>query len=85
MLSDTTREAEEVQIELLRRATPARRLALARSLTATAIGLSRRALARANPGLNQRDLDLLFVELNYGKELSEGLRRYLSEKDDTEP
>ena len=80
MLSDTAPEAERVQIELLRKATPARRVAMMRSLSAMAIGLSRRALARANPGLSREGIDLLFVEQNYGKELAGELRRYLNER-----
>ena len=80
MLSDTAPEAERVQIELLRRMTSAQRVALMRSLSSMAIGLSRRALVRANPGLSPREIDVLFVERNYGKDLAEGLRRYLSER-----
>jgi hypothetical protein len=79
MLSDTAPEAERVQIELLRKATPARRVAMMRSLSAMAIGLARRALGRANPGLSREQIDLLFVQQNYGKELAESLRRYLNE------
>lgn len=80
MLSDTSPEAERVQIELLRKATPARRVAMMRSMSAMVIGLSRRALERANPGLSREEIDLLFVKQNYGRELAEELRRYFSER-----
>ncbi len=76
MLSDTSPEAERVQIELLRKLTPAQRVSTMRSLTATALRLSRRALARANPGLQDREIDLLFIELNYGKPLADEIRRH---------
>lgn len=75
MLSDTSPDARRVQIELLRRLTPAQRVSMMRSLSATAIGLSRRALARTNPGLDGHELNLLFIEMNYGKELADGVRR----------
>ena len=77
MLSDTTPEAEKVQIELLRRASVSQRFALACSLTATAISLSRRAIARANPELDDREVGLKFVELHYGRPLAAKLRAYL--------
>ncbi len=79
-LSDTPPEAERVQLELLRSASVAQRAALTRSLSATAIQLSKRAIARANPDLSAWDLDLLFVEYHYGAELAERMRSYRSGK-----
>ncbi len=79
---DTTRKAETVQIELLRKASLADRFARACSLTATAISLSRRAIARANPDLSPQEVDLKFVELHYGKPLAARLRSYLNDRSD---
>jgi len=76
MLSDTHPEAERVQIELLRKTKGVQRIAQLRSLTSFAIGLSRRAIARANPHLDQYEVDMLWVEYTYGKELAAKLRRY---------
>ena len=78
--SDTHPDAERVQLGLLRKASVARRLDLTRSVSATAIALSRRAIARANPNLNDRDLDLLFVEYHHGADLAERLRSYLASR-----
>ena len=78
--SDTHPDAEKVQIDLLRRASTAERFALACSLTATAVSLSRRAIARANPDLGPQEVDLKFVELHYGKELASRVRRYLEDR-----
>jgi len=78
---DTHPAAEEVQLELLRKATTAQRFAIMQSLTTTGIGLSRRAIKRANPGLDQRELDLIFVALHYGQDLADRLRVYLDERD----
>jgi hypothetical protein len=77
MLSDTRPEAEKVQIGLLRKASASQRFARMCSLTAAAISLSRRAIARANPKLNPQELDLKFVEVHHGKQLAADLRRYL--------
>jgi hypothetical protein len=80
MLTDTHPDAERVQIELLRKATGAQRIAKMRSLTSFVVGMSRQAAARANPGLTSREIDLLWVKLNYGQELAGRLRDYLEER-----
>lgn len=72
---DTSPEAERLHLQLLRRATPAWRLGAACSLSRFVIELARRGMRRAHPDLSPRDLDLLFVALNYGEELARGLRR----------
>jgi len=79
--ADTHPEAEKVLIALLRATSPAKKFAMIRSLTRTAFLLSRRALERSNPDLSQRELDLLFVEHHYGKDLSERLGKYLNDRD----
>ncbi len=80
MLSDTSPEAERVQIELLRQATAAEKIAQMRSMTAMAVKLSRRAIARANPKLSSQEVDLKWVELHYGKKLARDLRNYLNDR-----
>ncbi len=80
MFSDTHPDAEKVQIELLRKASTSERCALMCSLTATAVSLSRRAIARANPDLSPQEVDLKFVELHYGKKLASRVRRYLERR-----
>jgi hypothetical protein len=79
MLSDTHPDAERVQIDLLRRQSGAQRVAQLRSLTSLVIGLSRRAIARANPQLahDETEIDMLWVEMNYGKQLADKLRAHV--------
>jgi hypothetical protein len=77
---DTAPEAERVQIELIRQSSVARRISMVRSLSQTTMYLSRRAIQRANPLLSEREVDLAFVELHYGKDLSERLRSYMERK-----
>ena len=76
-LSDTDPEAQRVHWDLLRRATPAQRLALALSLSRTVIALSRDGIARRAPASDPQTIGLHFVALHYGEELTEALRRDL--------
>ena len=78
--SDTSAEAEHVQIELIRAAPVSRRLGMAWSLSATAIGAARRALARAQPLASAEERDLRFVEIQYGSHLAEALRADLARR-----
>ncbi|MEO8971845.1 MAG: hypothetical protein ABI406_09645 [Ktedonobacteraceae bacterium] len=79
--SDTSPEAERVQIDLLRKAGVVRRIELAFSLTQSAIELSRQGMRRRYPLASEEDLNLLFVELNYGKELADRVRTALSRRE----
>ena len=76
--ADTDPEAERVQLELLRAASPAQRGALALALTATAIGLSRRALGRQAPEASEEEIGLRFLELNYGPEIAAEVAAFLA-------
>ena len=76
-LGDTSPEAERVQIALVRRMTAGQRVALVRSLTRLAVGLSRRAIRRAHPGWSEREVEIEFVRLHYGEDLARGLAERL--------
>lgn len=76
-LSDTSPDAERVRIELLRRAGPARRFEMCRSMTATMLALSRRALARTRPDLGPDELAAEWVAIHYGPGLAAGVRERL--------
>jgi len=77
MLTDTHPEAEKVQLELMRKASVAKRISLMRSLTSMLVVLSRRGIAEANPGFSPQEVKLRWGEINYGKPLAEELRTYL--------
>ena len=79
-LSDTDPEAERVHVELLRAASPSRRLHLAFSLSRTAMSLSRGALARDLADASPEEIGLRFVALNYGTELAEEVKAYLAHR-----
>ena len=74
---DTHPQMEKIQISLIRKAGKAKRIMCLRSLSQTVIRLARRAIGRANPGYNQREIDLNFIGLNYGEDLASRLRAYL--------
>ena len=77
MSRDTTPEAEEILLDLMRRATVAEKITRVRSLSATVIQLSRRAIARAHPQWTPLEVQLKFVEYHYGQDLADRVREYL--------
>jgi hypothetical protein len=80
MLSDTSPEAERVQLEILRKMSVAERMGRVRDWTRMLVHLSREGLARANPGVDKRELDILWVEQQYGRDLAVRLREYVERK-----
>ncbi len=77
---DTSPEAERVQIELIRKASPARLFGMVRSMSQTMIQASRQTLRQLHPDVTQEDLNLLFIELYYGKDLAERVRVHLEKR-----
>jgi hypothetical protein len=51
-----------------------------RDWTDMVIRLSRDGLKRANPGLSQQELDLLWIERQYGADLAPRVRKYLESR-----
>ena len=73
-LTDTSEAAARVQLELIRSATPGRRLEACFRLSRSMIALSRACLRERFPELDDRELALKWVELNYGAELAMSVR-----------
>jgi len=78
-LVDTDPKADAVQIECYRAMTVARRMEIARALTAAAFAQSFRSIADANPDSSDREKKIMMIELNYGTELAQQVRHRLSE------
>ena len=76
-ITDTDPRAEHVQIELLRAASVAQRVRVARALTATTRALALRALRRANPDSDDDEIAVKFVALQYGQEPASHLEAHL--------
>lgn len=74
---DTNAETEKILISLLQKESRAEKFSRVRSLSEIAINLSKRAIKRANKNLNEEQIMLLFIEYNYGKDLSEKVKKYL--------
>lgn len=74
---DTNIKAEKKLISLLKKKSPTEKFSRVCSMSKTTINLSKRAIKRANKSLNEEQIDLLFIEYNYGKDLAEKVREYL--------
>ena len=79
---DTHIKAEHVQISLLRKQSTAKKVAHIRSLSISTIQLSKRAISRANKGINDHKVNMLFISLHYGQELANRVEKYMSKKYD---
>jgi len=74
---DTSPAVAAAQLELLRRMGPAGRLRAGLRFSQTMIALSRAALRRRNPELDERALRLLWIEQTYGAELARKVERHM--------
>ncbi len=79
-LSDTSPEAQKVQIDLLRKAGSARRTMMAINLSHTAMELSKRAIRRANPELSEFEIKIRFLALCHGEELAKKVEKVMIQK-----
>ena len=77
---DTNFKSEQMLISLLREKSAAQKFSLIRSLSQLTIQLSKRALARAHEGVDDDQLNVLFVDLHYGQELANQFKRRIDEK-----
>ena len=78
--TDTNLEAERVLISLLRKLNTTQKLEQVQSFSSSIIKLSKRAISKANPDLNEDEKNILFVEYHYGVELTNRLRKYLDQR-----
>jgi hypothetical protein len=77
---DTPPEVENVQVNLLRKAGAGKRFTITMSLSQKMIALSRQALKKANPGLNDSELKILFLKNCYGSDTAEKVKKRMIEK-----
>ena len=74
--SDTSRNAADTQLAVLRRMGPGGRLRAGLRFSRSMIALSRAALRERNPDLDERALKLLWIEQNYGADLARKVERH---------
>jgi hypothetical protein len=77
---DTHPEMETVFISLLRDLSVAKRISKVRSLSESTIKLSRRAIVRANPGLDNDEMSFKFISYHYGENLAVLVREYVQSR-----
>lgn len=78
--SDTNIRTEKVLISLLREKNTANKFSQICSLTQTTIQLSKRAILRSQKKIDKRQLNLIFIDLHYGRELADKVKIYLDKK-----
>lgn len=74
--TDTNADAESVQLELIRKMPPNERLSKSIRMTNRLVGECKAAIRRNHPQLTSHEVNLLFIELNYGKPLAEEVREH---------
>lgn len=74
---DTAPEADAFQVALLRQASPERRGRLALMLSDATRHLARRAIDQAHPALSEREKDLIFIRVHYGREVARTVGQHL--------
>ena len=76
--SDTTPEAEAVQLDLISKQSPTERVHQALSASQRVAEQCKRAIAQSNPHFTEEEIKLKFIEINYGKKLAEEVREWLA-------
>ena len=69
-ISDTTLEAEAVQLEIIRAMEPSERARRALQLTSQVIRQAKEAIRRRHPEFTDREAQIKFIELHYGADLA---------------
>lgn len=75
--SDTSAEADELQLECFRRMTPQQRFNRMSSWSAQIKRMAFDAIRRQHPDFSDRQVQLRFIELAYGTELAADFGRWL--------
>ena len=78
--TDTHPEVERVHVQLLRQAGREKRLALAWSLSQSAVEMSRNALRTRYPDLSERERAVMLFSFCHGEKLAQQLRTYLEDR-----
>jgi hypothetical protein len=77
--TDTSPEAEAIQLDLLRQMTPEQRILKMCSLSQSVKKMAFDAIRRQHPEYSAEDVRLAFIELNFGKSLADDVRRWTQE------
>jgi len=75
---DTELQVEQVQISLLRKQSIAKKYSVVSSLSQITIQLTKRAIKRANPHMDDCQVNLLFITYLYGEDLANRVEKYIN-------
>lgn len=79
-MDDTHPKIRRIHAEMLREAGSQRRLTMACDLTQQVLIRARCGIKRAHPEMSKRERDLLFIRVNYGRDLADRVRQCLEER-----
>lgn len=82
LITDTSTDADAVQLNLIRQMPSSRRLEKAIALSREVIRLSKAAIRRRHPEYSEEEVGLKFIELNYGADLADSVRAWRLETSD---
>ena len=77
---DTSPEAERVQIELIHKASIAKRFAIMEAWSQFLIEANKNSIRQRHPDASEEEIGLIFVANNYGQELADRLRADLARR-----
>ena len=77
--SDTSKEAEAIQIAILRKKSISERFDLAVALTNMTISLTKEGMRQRNPELNNHEINYLFIKHHHGEDLAESFKKYVKD------
>jgi RNase P protein component len=77
---DTTSDAESMLIRLLQNKPASDRLKDAVAASNRVARQCKEAIRRNNPDCTEEDVKLLFIALNYGQEIADNVRAYVSKQ-----
>lgn len=72
--TDTSPEAERLQLELIGRMTPQQRVEKMWAMSHRARQMAFAAIARRHPEYDEREIRLAFIGLTYGRQLADDIR-----------
>lgn len=75
---DTSPEADAVITQLTLQQEPSKRLARAVAASNRVARQCKAAILRTNPEISSQEVNLRFIELNYGRELADNVRNFLA-------
>ncbi|MCR9296042.1 MAG: hypothetical protein NXI32_25280 [bacterium] len=78
--TDTSEEAERLQLAILRRMSPIERIQKVCRLSSNLRRMARDAVRRRYPDFDELELRLKFIEITYGKELADAVREHTREQ-----